>query len=78
MACAKPMPTLSSRIVHSVSGDTCDPRANHSVRLAADHPLRDEPAKTRRTALDATGPATSYYPTPAALQPTQERKEPPA
>ncbi len=25
MACARPMPTLSSRIVQSVSGDLCDP-----------------------------------------------------
>jgi hypothetical protein len=56
------MPTLSSRIVQSVSGDLCDLRANHSVRPTADHPLRDEPAKTRRAALDATGPTVSYYP----------------
>jgi hypothetical protein len=47
MAYARPIPTLSSRIVQSVSGDIC-PRASHSVRPAADHPLRDEPAKTRR------------------------------
>jgi len=26
-----------------VSGDIGDPRANHSVRPAADHPVRDEP-----------------------------------
>jgi hypothetical protein len=38
----------SGRIAQSVSGDKCGPRANHSVRPAADHPLRDEPAKTRR------------------------------
>jgi hypothetical protein len=64
MACAKPKPTFSSRIVQSVSGDIGGPRANHSVRPAADHPLRDEPAKTRRAALDATGPAMPCHPTP--------------
>jgi len=48
MVCARPMPALSSRIVQSVSGDKCGPRANHPVRPAADHPVRDEPAKTRR------------------------------
>jgi hypothetical protein len=71
---ARPMPTLSSPIVQSVSGDKCGPRANHSVRPAADHPLRDEPAKTRRAALGATGPVMSYYPTPSAPEPTPGTK----
>lgn len=74
MACARPMPTLSSPIVHFVSGDKCGPRANHSVRPAADHPVRDEPAKTRRAALDATGPAMSYCPTPSAPEPNPGTK----
>src|SRR5260370_39727171 len=69
MACARPVPALSSRIVRSASGDIGGPRANHPVRPAADHPLRDEPVKTRRAALDATGPAMSCYPTPSAPEP---------
>jgi hypothetical protein len=56
------MPALSSRIVRSVSGDKCGPRANHPVRPAADHPVRDEPAQTRRAALDATGPGYDVPP----------------
>ena len=74
IACARPMPTLSSRIVQSVSGDICGPRANHSVRPAADHPLRDEPAKTRRAALDTTDPAMSYCPTSSAPEPNPGTK----
>jgi hypothetical protein len=74
MACARPLPTLSSPIMRSVSGDIGGPRANHSVRPAADHPLRDEPAKTRRAALDAAGPAKSYYPTPSAPEPNPGTK----
>src|ERR1700750_433402 len=52
------MPTFPTRIVRPVSGDIGDPRANHSVRPASGHPVRNEPAKTRRAALDATAPAT--------------------
>jgi hypothetical protein len=74
MACARPVPALSSPIVQSVSGDKYGPRANHSVRPAADHPLRDEPAKTRRAALDATGPVMSYCPTPSASEPIRGTK----
>src|SRR5260370_27221031 len=69
MACARPVPALSSRIVRSASGDIGGPRANHPVRPAADHPLRDEPVKTRREALGATGPAMPCYPAPSAPEP---------
>jgi pimeloyl-ACP methyl ester carboxylesterase len=57
------MPIFPTRIVQPMSGDIGDPRANHSVRPASGHPVRNEPAKTRRAALGATAPATSYYPT---------------
>ena len=57
-ACARPVPTFPTRIVQPVSGDMRDPRANHPVRPASGHPVRTEPAKTRRAALDVTAPAT--------------------
>ena len=37
------MPTFPTRIVQPVSGDMRDPRANHSVRPASGHPVRNEP-----------------------------------
>src|SRR5258705_1483144 len=74
MARARPMPALSGRIVRSVPDGIGGPRANHSVRPAADHPVRDEPAKTRRAALDATGPARSCYPTPSPPEPNPGTK----
>ena len=42
------------------------PYGSPDLRPASGHPVRNEPAKTRRAALDATAPATSYYPTPTA------------
>jgi hypothetical protein len=73
MVYATPMPALSSRTVQSVPGGIGDLRANHPVRPAADHPLRDDPAKTRRAALDAAGPARPYYRRPR--RPGQSRNQ---
>src|SRR5260370_17663906 len=43
----------------SASGDKCDPRANRSVRPAADHPVRDEPAKTPDNSRSSGGEPVS-------------------
>jgi hypothetical protein len=59
----RPFPT---RIVQPVSGDIGDPRANHSVRPASVTRFGTN-LQRRCAALDATVPATSYYPTPSAL-----------
>jgi len=60
MACARPMPALSSRIVQTVSGDTGDPAPITPISRRRITRFGTN-LQTRGAALDATGPAMSYY-----------------